>query len=178
MNRNWVRGNPGAAVLVLAGAVAMLFAVTAESQAQGEKLAREAALTLKGHNGAVWSVYWSPDGKRLASASDDQTMKVWDAATGQVILTLKGHTAPAQGAPTYHHHSVCWSPDGKRLASAGGAPGKLGEVKVWDAASGQEIRTLRHTGPVNSVCWSPDGKRLASAGDDGAVRVWDAERGE
>ena len=64
---------------------------------------------------------FSPDGQRLASASVDETVKVWDAATGQETLTLKGHT----GAVT----SVAFSPDGKRLASASAD----GTVKVWDA---------------------------------------------
>jgi hypothetical protein len=79
--------------------------------------------TFRGHTSGVKSVCWSPDGKRLASAGD--TVKVWDAGTGQEALTLKGHTG--------HVNSVCWSPDGKRLASAGSD----GTVKVWDAEKGQ-----------------------------------------
>ena len=84
---------------------------------------------------------FSPDGKRLASASGIGTVKVWDAATGQETLTLKGHTERRLGGCP----SVAFSPDGKRLAS-----GSVdGTVKVWDAATGQEIRTLKgHTGLV------------------------------
>ena len=78
-----------------------------------------------------------PDGKRLASASGDRTVKVWDAATGQETLTLKGHTDAVT--------SVAFSPDGKRLASASADR----TVKVWDAATGQETLTLKgHTGDV------------------------------
>ena len=77
---------------------------------------------------------FSPDGTRLASAGDDGTVRVWDAATGQEALTLKGHTAEVS--------SVAFSPDGTRLASAGDDS----TVKVWDAATGQEALTLKgHT---------------------------------
>ncbi len=77
------------------------------------------------------SVAWSPDGKRLATGSDDQTAKVWDAASGKELLTLRGHAGSV--------YSVAWSPDGKRLAT--GSWDKT--AKVWDAASGQELLTLR-----------------------------------
>jgi WD40 repeat protein len=76
-------------------------------------------------------VAFSPDGKRLASASMDRTVKVWDAAAGQEVLTLKGHTDQVQ--------SVAFSPDGKRLASAS----MDRTVKVWDADMGQETPTLK-----------------------------------
>jgi WD40 repeat protein len=71
--------------------------------------------------------------------------------------------------------SVAFSPDGQRLATAG----RDRTVKVWDAATGQEARTLQgHTGAVTSVAFSPDGKRLASAGQDQTVKVWDAATGQ
>jgi WD40 repeat protein len=86
-------------------------------------------------------VAFSLDGKRLASASNDQTVKVWDVATGQETLTLKGHTSGVL--------SVAFSPDGQRLASASNDQ----TVKVWDIATGQETLTLKgHTGGVR-VGW-------------------------
>src|SRR5207244_783346 len=94
---------------------------------------------------------FSPDGKRLASASFDKSVKVWDAQTGQELFTLHGHTD--------YVYSVVFSPDGKRLASASFDK----SVKVWAAQTGQEIRALQGHTAFRSVVFSPDGKRLASA---------------
>ncbi len=131
-----------------------------------DRLCHTELLTLKGHTNRVWSVAFSPDGKRLASAGGDHLnpnqpseLKVWDALTGQETLTLKGHARTVW--------TVAFSPDGKLLASASAD----GTVKVWDAASGQETLTLTgHTATRWSVAFSPDGKRLASAS-----QVWGVE---
>jgi WD40 repeat protein/serine/threonine protein kinase len=121
----------------------------------------------RGHTLPVLSVCFSPDGKRLASSSWDKTVKVWEASTGQELLTLKGHIGAVS--------SVCFSPDCKRLASGNDDT----TVKVWEASTGQELLTLKgHQLPVSSVCFSPDGKRLASASGDKKVKVWDAQTGQ
>jgi hypothetical protein len=110
-------------------------------------------------------VAFSPEGDRLASASGDRTVKIWDVRTGQELFTFRGHTRWIQ--------SMAFSPDGRRLASAD----QSGWVKVWDAATGQEYLTLDYASEVFSVAFSPDGTRLASTGADPTVKVWDAVTG-
>jgi WD40 repeat protein len=118
--------------------------------------------TLEGHNGAVNSVAWSHDATRLASASWDRTVKIWDPATGQCVSTLEGHSS-AIG-------SVAWSHDATRLASASWDR----TVKIWDPATGQCLSTLEgHSSAIWSVAWSHDATRLASASDDETVKIWD-----
>ncbi|MDF5718440.1 MAG: AAA family ATPase, partial [Rhizonema sp. NSF051] len=110
---------------------------------------------LEGHSSIVYSVSFSPDGKTLASASFDNTIKLWNVATGKQIKTLSGHSNSV--------NSVSFSPDGKTLASASADK----TIKLWDVATGKQIKTLSgHSNSVNSVSFSPDGKTLASASFD------------
>jgi WD40 repeat protein len=136
-------------------------------------------LTLKGHNALVWSVAFSPDGKKIVSgaggfdASMPGEVKVWDADSGEETLTIKG---------IKDVQCVAFSPDGKRIASAGGdlKERQPGELKVWDAASGRELLTLKgHASRAISVAFSPDDKRIVSGGGGipGDIKLWDTESG-
>ncbi|MBW4457979.1 MAG: ribosome assembly protein 4 [Nostoc indistinguendum CM1-VF10] len=123
--------------------------------------------TLEGHTNAVWSVMYSPDGKTIASGSDDNTIKIWDVTTGKAIKTLTGHTSRVD--------SVVYSPDGRTLAS--GSADKT--IKIWDITTGQAIKTLTgHSSYVRSVVYSPDGRTLASGSDDKTSKIWDITTGQ
>jgi WD40 repeat protein len=116
------------------------------------------------HGAPIRSVAFSPDGKFLASGSDDKTVKVWEVGSWREVATLRGH-----GGYVY---SVSFSPDGKFLAS--GSDDKT--VKVWEVGDWWEVATLRgHGGYVYSVSFSPDGKFLASGIYDGTIGIWAIE---
>ena len=98
---------------------------------------------------------------------DDDTVHVWDTATGKLVITYHGHL--------FGVNTLAWSPDGKYIASGSND----NTVQVWEVATGDSIYTYRgHTAWVDALTWSPDGKRIASAGNDHTVRLWEAFTGQ
>jgi WD40 repeat protein len=120
------------------------------------------------HSDVVLSTAYSPDGRYLATGSQDGAVTVWGRRTWQPVHTWKeGHA--------HHVYAVAFDPTGRYLAS-GGADTR---VVVWDLGTGGVLHTLRgHAGKVNHLAFGPDGRRLASAGEDGTVRVWDLPTGQ
>ncbi len=124
------------------------------------------AATLRGHASSVNMVMFAPDGQRLASASYDKTIKLWDVQSGTSIATFTGHTDSV--------NDLAFTPDGQRLASASSDH----TLKLWNVQSGQAIVTFNgHTDSVWSITCSPDGKTLASASNDKTVKLWDVASG-
>jgi WD40 repeat protein/predicted transcriptional regulator len=120
--------------------------------------------TIAGHSDSVNSVSWSPDGKRLASASNDNTVRIWNVTSGEEIATFNGHGEVVR--------TVRWSPDGTRIASA--AEG--GGIMIWDPETLTELESLNGSYPV---AWSPDGRSIASSGPgNGSVLLWDVASGD
>jgi len=125
---------------------------------------------LNAHTGWINSLSFSPDGKRVATASEDHSAKIWDVFSGKLLADLKGHLDPIK--------SVCFSPDGKSIVTASFD----GYAKIWDVASGKLIFTLSgftgNTISFNAAQFSPNGKKIVTASEGGTAMLWEVASGK
>jgi dipeptidyl aminopeptidase/acylaminoacyl peptidase len=113
----------------------------------------------------VLSVAFSPDGRRIVTTSEDETARIWDAATARTIALLQGHTGKVW--------SAAFSPDGERIVTASDDK----TARIWDAATAKELAQLQgHTVRMLSAAFSPDGQRVVTGSDDNVARIWDVSR--
>ncbi|GAA1385874.1 hypothetical protein GCM10009639_08880 [Kitasatospora putterlickiae] len=114
------------------------------------------------HGDHIRRIVASPDGRRVATAGNDRLVRVWDAATGDLV----GAAERTVGADTVH--ALAFTPDGRSLA----AVGHDGALRLWDPASPDPLATVTGPGgPLNALAFLPDGRAL-TAGEDGAAPVW------
>ncbi len=122
---------------------------------------------LEGHSEPVRSVAFSPDGKWVATGSNDNTAKIWNTETGETTMTLEGHS--------HHISTIAFSPDGTRLATGS----EDNKAKIWDLKTGEVAMTLEgHKESIISVAFSPDGKNLVTGAGDNTLKVWDLDTGQ
>ena len=123
-------------------------------------------MTLEGHSKSVVGLAFSPDGKRIASCSEDYTIRTWDVQSGSNLLVLDKHTFAVR--------TVTFSPNGEKILSGS----EDHTLRLWDAETGLCLSTYRgHTNSVWAAAFSPDAVRIASGSWDHSVKIWDPKTG-
>ncbi len=126
----------------------------------------EKAFQLDYKNALIYAYAFGPDGNRILSASDDNSLRLWDVETGRCLRVFEGHTGDVW--------SVAWSADERRALSGAGDK----TVRLWDVETGRCLHVFEgHTDWVRRVAWSADGRLALSGANDYAVRLWDVETG-
>jgi WD40 repeat protein len=129
-------------------------------------LTTKKAKPLAGHNATVMALAVSPNGKTLATASYDRTLRIWELASGKCLHELTGHTDAVR--------ALAFSPDGQRVASAGSDL----FIKTWNIQDGTLQASWRgHTDMIRSLAFSPDGTMLISAANDRTIKIWSTKDG-
>ena len=120
-----------------------------------------------GHTNSVQDITYSSDGAYFLTASDDHTLKLWKADSGECLRTFAGHEDGV--------NACAFSPDGKRIVSASDDK----TLKLWQADTGECLRTFAgHEYGVNACAFSQDGKHIVSASDDHTLKLWQVDTGE
>ncbi|QLE59664.1 WD40 repeat domain-containing protein [Nostoc sp. TCL26-01] len=148
---------------------------SSETQYSSDTLGQECEIgkySLNGHSGAIQSVAISPDGRLLASASSDTTVKLWDLSNRKLLFSMNSHSTVTR--------AVAFSLDGQTLASSSNVDVQDGNIKLWDVSTGSLKRIIGggvSTFRVNCLAFSLDGKVLAS-GQVNTVKLWNWQTGE
>ncbi|MDQ3652887.1 MAG: WD40 repeat domain-containing protein [Acidobacteriota bacterium] len=131
---------------------------------------------MNGHSGAVNNAAFSPDGKRVVTASADGTARIWDATTGkQVGEELRERSETGDSSTSKPVNSAAFSPDGRLIVTASDDY----KARVWDASSGERLVTLSgHKKPVRSAAFNSEGTLIVTSSEDGRARIWDARSGK